>query len=185
MMNQQPHRASTDDANFAANMRFMREQRGWSQGDFARRLTQEGLDGFHQTTVSRIEKMERPVRLGEARGIARVLGTTLEEMVEAARDVKIANDLEECYRDVRRQGWRIGAAVEDYLESQGKLARALDRARAVQVEQGLPNGTLGETIMRHMSNSQALLKKTYIDAINEWFSEGGEQSGEDEGGASQ
>lgn len=52
-------------------------------------------------------------------------------------------------------------------------------------EQGLPNGTLGETIMRHISRSQVLLKKTYIDAINEWFSEGVEQSGEDEGGAIQ
>lgn len=55
----------------------------------------------------------------------------------------------------------------------------------MQVEQGLPNGALGETIMRYINNSQVLLKKTYIDAINEWFSEGSEQSGEDEGGALQ
>lgn len=72
---------SDDEANFIKNMQILREQNGWSQGEFARRMQAEGWTSFHQTTVSRIEKGERPVRLGEARGIAKVLGTITSQMI--------------------------------------------------------------------------------------------------------
>jgi transcriptional regulator with XRE-family HTH domain len=70
-----------DEANFIKNMQILREQRDWSQGELARRMQAEGWTSFHQTTVSRIEKGERPVRLGEARGIAKVLGTITSQMI--------------------------------------------------------------------------------------------------------
>lgn len=71
------------DGRFAANMRAMRAARGWNQSELARRVTNAGTDGFHQTTISRIEAGSRPVRLGEATAIARVLGTTVELMVSS------------------------------------------------------------------------------------------------------
>lgn len=70
-----------DEDHFRRNMQKLREQYGWSQGELARRMQEAGWTSFHQTTVSRIEKGERPVRLGEARGIAKVLGTITSQMI--------------------------------------------------------------------------------------------------------
>lgn len=79
--------AASDDDRFAENMRVLREQRGWSQGEMARQMQRAGWPNFHQTTVSRIEKGERPVRVSEARGIAAVLGSTLDQMIESPATV--------------------------------------------------------------------------------------------------
>ncbi|PWF82015.1 helix-turn-helix transcriptional regulator [Kocuria rosea] len=70
-----------DDDRFIESVRRLREEKGWSQGELARRIQAAGVEGFHQTTVSRIEKGERPVRLGEARALAHILGTSVDRMV--------------------------------------------------------------------------------------------------------
>jgi transcriptional regulator with XRE-family HTH domain len=46
----------------------------------ARRLGRAGFAGSHQTTVSRIEKGERPVNLLEAYTIADVFGITIDQL---------------------------------------------------------------------------------------------------------
>lgn len=69
-----------------AAMKRLREESEWSQGEMARRMTELGWKGFHQTTISRIEKGERPVRLGEAQGIAAALNVTVDQMIHAGED---------------------------------------------------------------------------------------------------
>lgn len=71
-----------DEARFVEAMRRFREIQGLSQGELAARLAEAGWDGFRQTTVSRIEKGERTVRLAEAHAIAQVLGTSLTRMTD-------------------------------------------------------------------------------------------------------
>jgi transcriptional regulator with XRE-family HTH domain len=53
-----------------------RVELGVSQTDLARRMKDQDFP-FHQTTISRIEAGERPIRLDEAAGIAECLGITL------------------------------------------------------------------------------------------------------------
>src|SRR5699024_11834141 len=74
-------RFAQDEANFVENMQKLRQRRGWSQGEFARQMQAAGWKSFHQTTVSRIEQGERPVRLGESRGIAEALGSSVSQMI--------------------------------------------------------------------------------------------------------
>lgn len=69
------------DETFAEQMRLLREARGWSQGELARRMVEAGFSNYSQMTVSRTEKGERPIRLAEARELAWILNTTVEEMV--------------------------------------------------------------------------------------------------------
>lgn len=59
----------------------LRTGMGWSQGALARRLGEAGFAGSHQTTISRIEKAERPVNVFEAYTIADVFGITVDQLV--------------------------------------------------------------------------------------------------------
>ncbi|MBN0039476.1 helix-turn-helix transcriptional regulator [Cellulosimicrobium cellulans] len=67
------------ETTFVENMKTLRQQRGMSQSEFARRASARGLS-FHQPTVQRIESGQRPLRLTEAIHIAAILGTDLQSM---------------------------------------------------------------------------------------------------------
>ena len=67
------------DVAFAEAMRERRKELGWNQSELVKRLNAEGL-GYHQTTVSRIEKGQQQVYLGSALVIARVLGIGIDEL---------------------------------------------------------------------------------------------------------
>ena len=70
------------DAHFGAMVQEYREIRNLSKTDFASKLRDAGLTNFHPTTVTRVEKGERPVKLGEAAVIAQVLETQLGDLVD-------------------------------------------------------------------------------------------------------
>lgn len=55
----------------------LREERGWSQSELARRMAEAGWPKYTQMTVSRTEKGERPIRLNEAEALAEVFGVEL------------------------------------------------------------------------------------------------------------
>lgn len=73
--------ASAEEHNFIESMKALREKRGWSQTEFARRMVEAGWDNYTQMTVSRTEKHDRPLRLSEARAISRLLDSRLEVMI--------------------------------------------------------------------------------------------------------
>lgn len=83
----------TAEDHLVANMKAVRERYGWSQGELAKRLQAEGQTQMHQTTVSRIEKRERSVRVDEALTIARVLGKSLEALLEPPKSFGAAERL--------------------------------------------------------------------------------------------
>lgn len=56
-----------------AKVRLLREERGWSQSDLARRLSDIGLE-MHQTTVAKMEAGRRPLRVSEAVAVAQACG---------------------------------------------------------------------------------------------------------------
>ncbi|OAV78100.1 hypothetical protein AYO52_13635 [Dietzia sp. 111N12-1] len=64
-------------------------------------MKERGFDAFHQTTISRVEKGERPVRLGEAVAFADIFGRPLESML-AAPSGEVAPDSEIMAAFIRR-----------------------------------------------------------------------------------
>ncbi|MCZ4278602.1 helix-turn-helix domain-containing protein [Rhodococcoides yunnanense] len=82
------------DARFAINMQRERERAGLSQADLVRNLREGNWQTVHQTTVSRIEKGERPVRLGEAMSIARALRVDLRHLLLEPDDAKVMASLD-------------------------------------------------------------------------------------------
>lgn len=121
-------RGSDDEARFVASMKRLREQRGWSQGELARRMAESGWDGFHQTTISRIEKGERPVRLGEAKGIATLLEVPVARMLIPSEEANLLQNLSDALVQGLEAGFRLGDAIDNFLASKDWIAHCLREA---------------------------------------------------------
>lgn len=67
-------------SRLAHNVRATREQRGLSQTQLAKRMGDYGLH-WVQTTVKRIENLERRVDIAEAHALARALGVTVDALL--------------------------------------------------------------------------------------------------------
>jgi transcriptional regulator with XRE-family HTH domain len=59
------------EKDFGNKVRQWRQARNWSQEDLADRLREQGFD-MHQTTVAKIERGTRPLRVAEAAAIATI-----------------------------------------------------------------------------------------------------------------
>jgi transcriptional regulator with XRE-family HTH domain len=70
-----------EDDQFAANARIARENARLTQGDLAALIGRFDLPVTRQT-ITRIERGDRKVTIGEAQAIANALDTPLEEMLE-------------------------------------------------------------------------------------------------------
>src|SRR5699024_9011932 len=97
-----------DEEAFIRSMKRLREERGWTQADLARKMTDIGWSGMYQTTISRMEKGERPVRIGEARGLARVFEVTVGMMIaqpESSKPVEALKNSVLKIDDIKRRLW--------------------------------------------------------------------------------
>lgn len=118
-----------EEISFADQARKLREQRGWSQTEVADRLRSEGLAYATQTTVSRIEKRARGVRMIEADRFARIFGVEVREMYRPdPRDVFVdfaRADLQ-AFRRARNQAF---ANLKDAAEGQTLAGDWIDSLR--------------------------------------------------------
>lgn len=133
------------ERNFREQMVRLRKERGLTQTDLARRLAAWGL-AFHQQTVQRIENGQRPVRLNEAKLIARELDVSLETMTstatpsgqammravdEARRGAgRFAEVLNEELEDLANSAAQLTLLVGELLERHNKMESADDPALA-------------------------------------------------------
>lgn len=140
------------ESRFIGNLVRFREALGLTQGAMAAQLREAGVQGMYQTTLSRIEKGERSVKLHEALEIASALHVSVDDMLKPtdsfmlAREAeRIAGELEgieeqltgiadeidallsECRDVVRRASWmREDGASEENPELQRALERLND-----------------------------------------------------------
>lgn len=123
-----------EEANFIAAVKRIREEQGWSQGELARRMAESGWEGFHQTTISRIEKGERPVRLGEARGLAKALGALVGQMILPPDESKTLRDLELAVMSVECSAKELARSAEELITNQTTLKHELAEASEVSID---------------------------------------------------
>lgn len=94
------------EKRFGDTVRNWRNERGWPQEEVARRLAGQGFD-LHQTTIAKIERGARPLRIAEAAALAEVFempitaifGLALPEDRTANLDAQ-QRELEEARRQV-------------------------------------------------------------------------------------
>lgn len=156
----------SDDERFAASVKRIREEKGWSQGELARRMTEAGFEGFHQTTISRIEKNERPVRIGEARGLAKVLESLVGIMIAPAEQWKVVDNFGREVIGLADAESAVGHAVREYMHQRVMAKKAWDDLRDLG-----PTGLLEEGLQANVSMYEAkvatLLERSYSDAIDD------------------
>ncbi|MFC6715096.1 helix-turn-helix domain-containing protein [Branchiibius cervicis] len=110
---------ANEDELFARNLRRQRESLGWSQAELAERLQEAGLAQIYPTTVSRIEKGERIVRLSEGAQIARTLQTDISAMTRLLPEE--AAELREAMIDVELAAGELRRAATAFEKAQLKL----------------------------------------------------------------
>lgn len=93
---------SAQERSFAGELRRLRTEGGWSQEQFAERLRSFGLGHVTQSTISRIENAQRPVRLAEAQAIASVLGVPLLSMTDPDARLELLRLMEVSVKSMMR-----------------------------------------------------------------------------------
>src|SRR6516225_8155876 len=81
--------AGLADERFATNIREERERQKLSQGELARRMADRGFP-FYQQTIRRIEEGRRKVSVGEAKAIAEILDTTVDQLTASVPEADAA-----------------------------------------------------------------------------------------------
>jgi transcriptional regulator with XRE-family HTH domain len=110
-----------EERKFAEEVTRLRKERGWTQARMAELLVEQGVTYMTQSTVSRVEKLQRPVRVGEAEAWALVLDRTvwrlmhpspIDELIEALRSST----------NVLRYAWEdMQASMRAYARARGDL----------------------------------------------------------------
>ncbi len=67
---------------FGKRLKFLRERAGWSQQALAERVNAERGWRWFQTTIGKIERDARDVRVDELAALADVFGITLDQLVQ-------------------------------------------------------------------------------------------------------
>lgn len=100
----------------------LREERGWSQSELARRMVEAGWPKYTQMTVSRTEKGERPIRLNEMETLAQVFDVELYTLWNP-RGVRLLSAAMQRTDQLSRD---LEKAIATYLDAQRELAHRAD-----------------------------------------------------------
>lgn len=138
------------ESNFAENVRLLRERAGISQTEFAKRLHEAGLTHFHQTTVSRLEKGERPIRLGEARVIASVLDERVNSLWSEPAETFHGREIAQHIRDLDERKSQLRLVLMRWATARELLKQACERLTedGWQPDPDAPEGSLPELLAR-------------------------------------
>jgi transcriptional regulator with XRE-family HTH domain len=98
---------------FSKRLKTERERRKWSQAEMAKMLRDNGIQPMHWTTVAKIEKGERSVRIDEAAGIADLFGISVDTLL--GRRAKPKSDLVHTLTAVADTAYRSSAQIGEII----------------------------------------------------------------------
>lgn len=173
-MVQRDDELSLSEQRFAERIRELRDEKGWSQDEFAMRVRNNGqLEYFNQTTVSRIEKAKRPVRMIEAMTMARVF--------ERPVDLLFAPDRGERWLDqglrTHRSGYEQINVVRREAERLGLLITSAKRdIEGIEAWRKSVDGPLSEPMQRMydevMQKLRHFAERDVAQAVTEGITDG-------------
>lgn len=145
-----------EELRFVESMGEYRKKRGWSQADLAKRLQAQGWSYMNQMTISRIENGERPVRFGEARAVAAILGVGVERMVLPDDVGKLLDDLWRAIESYRAARTRVYEAVESFYGEKLVLQATLHELDMRVDLEGISNKDLRARVSDHWNEAKML-----------------------------
>ncbi len=146
----------------------LREERGWSQSELARKMVDAGWPKYTQMTVSRTEKGERPIRLDEADALASVFGIDLYNLWTPRRQRLYFTSSEQ----VSRLAADLETLIERYLDAQATLAIRADAIGLDESEISHVAAQLMETpesIAAKVRNEKDRMHGKFVDALSKRF----------------
>lgn len=156
-----------DEEAFIRSMKRLREDRGWTQADLARKMTEYGWSGMYQTTISRIEKGERPVRIGEARGLATVFGVTVGMMIAQPESSKPVEALKNSVMKLDELKKRlVGDLEEHFVFAQMILPREIAEVEECGYE-SWADDDMKASIENFLSRARKHAERSVSDLVDE------------------
>ncbi|MGA7418614.1 MAG: helix-turn-helix transcriptional regulator [Acidimicrobiales bacterium] len=132
----------TPEEYVGASIRRLRQAHGWSQEQLARAMSDAGFKWI-QTTVAKTEAAERPIRLGEMIGLARLFGVEAHEMFEPPSDTGDAQ------ADVIRRNHELAQLEAEERSLQGRLKGVQDEFAEVRARMEQAKANLREAENRY------------------------------------
>lgn len=126
----EPNRLSDEEMTFAAQVRALREERGWTQADLVDRIKSSGLMYMNQSTLSRIENGTRPVRLMESQVLSRIYDRPVTMMIDPHARNRLVLEAESVVKAINRSAMTLNTSAKEVLSgkiSAQKYMNALDR----------------------------------------------------------
>jgi transcriptional regulator with XRE-family HTH domain len=99
-------RHETWERRFGEIVRGWRQDRNWSQEDVAERLRHQGFE-MHQTTVAKIERGARPLRVAEATALAEVFEMPIMAVFELLLPTDQTGDVDTRRRELEQARERV------------------------------------------------------------------------------
>lgn len=128
-------RKKWSDASFGKRVQIERTNRGWSQAEMARMLSDNGVNPMHPTTIAKIESGQRSVRINEAVGIAELFEASIDSLLGRKPGTQIS-EVEyalRLMRDTARQSsQQVFTALETIHEQLDDLPKEFANADALQ-----------------------------------------------------
>jgi transcriptional regulator with XRE-family HTH domain len=158
------------EEQFVRRMKVLREVQRISQGDMAARMVHAGWEYWRQTTVSRVEKFERNVRLAEAHDIAHILGLPLAEMLTLSDEVQ-NQSLGAAERRRELDDWigRLDESIATFTAQLEQFRTTLHQEDTPQEGRKAPLARAGEEstrVLRIQYRDDDLTKAEVRDGIN-------------------
>jgi transcriptional regulator with XRE-family HTH domain len=117
------------DARMGANVRSLREGKGISQAELARRMSEAGYP-WHQSTVGRAEAGRQSVRASEAEALARIFGVTVDRLLWAGPEAAEAAMASAAVTRLRTEWRALSLAAARLHDARSAAGRAAKRADA-------------------------------------------------------
>lgn len=121
-----PPKLSREDRVFVENMKTERGRLEMSQEALAEKVAENGVPGFKQMALSRIEAGTRQLGLGEARAIAEALGRTVEDLLQPTHEHQLYRDLWSAHAELARSEEILSLHIRNVRDDLQVLSRALD-----------------------------------------------------------
>lgn len=138
------------EQDFGDLVRQWRRERNWSQEQVASMLRLQGFD-MHQTTVAKIERGARPLRVAEAAAIAYIFGVPPLAIFQARPPEGYEETIKELQQALRQQE-ESAKRVGENLESTAKQY-AVEIARLSQIAYEI-NRAAADEQKHHGNNSE-------------------------------
>lgn len=114
----------------AENLKAGREAAGLSQDTVAERMRERGHDVWRQQTVARVETGQRSVRFGEAYDLARIVGSSFDDLARPPERTREGMALKSAVSSLQ-DAWRtLLPSAEYYADARRRLEQLVAQVEA-------------------------------------------------------